>query len=170
VEGDYLSRVAQLADVPLEQFVLDNMAVVRDLGAALTGLTLLVCPAGQTAANATAPAARGARTVVAPHYLGCFRDKHPERAFGSSVTIADGPDTIDYCILQAADKGFRFVGIEAGGKCLMGPKALQHITRHGPSNECTTLCLGDKRRGCGGELAFDLYDLNGALAAGSAGV
>jgi hypothetical protein len=41
--GDYLSRVAGLAGIRLEKFMLDNTDVVKDLDAALQGSQLLLC-------------------------------------------------------------------------------------------------------------------------------
>lgn len=40
---DYLSRVAWLEGVPLEQLLLDNAAVIKDLDTALNGTQLLLC-------------------------------------------------------------------------------------------------------------------------------
>jgi len=40
---DYLSRVAWLAGIPLDKFMLDNTATVKDLDAPLTGINLLLC-------------------------------------------------------------------------------------------------------------------------------
>jgi hypothetical protein len=40
---DYLSRVAWLAGIPLDKFMLDNTEAVRDLDAALAGVNLLLC-------------------------------------------------------------------------------------------------------------------------------
>jgi hypothetical protein len=40
---DYLSRVAWLAGIPLNQFMLDNTGIVKDLDTPLTGLRLLLC-------------------------------------------------------------------------------------------------------------------------------
>jgi hypothetical protein len=41
--GDYLSKVAWLAGVPLETFMLDNIWTVKDLDAPIQGTTLLLC-------------------------------------------------------------------------------------------------------------------------------
>ncbi|WIA36917.1 hypothetical protein OEZ86_008162 [Tetradesmus obliquus] len=51
---DYLSRVAWLEGVPLEQLLLDNAAVIKDLDTALNGTQLLLCnpQRGATAASA----------------------------------------------------------------------------------------------------------------------
>uniref|UniRef100_A0A383VH09 Peptidase C1A papain C-terminal domain-containing protein n=1 Tax=Tetradesmus obliquus TaxID=3088 RepID=A0A383VH09_TETOB len=51
---DYLSRVAWLEGVPLEQLLLDNAAVIKDLDTALNGTRLLLCnpQRGATAASA----------------------------------------------------------------------------------------------------------------------
>jgi glucan endo-1,3-alpha-glucosidase len=112
-------------------------------------------------------AAGGVRTIVAPQHLGCFADKDPGLAFGPNPVMAvDGLNTTDSCIVLAVEKGFRYVGIAAGGECWMGNVTVQHITQYGGSNRCTIPCRGDRRLGCGGKWAFDLYDLNGALADG----
>jgi hypothetical protein len=42
--GDYLSKVAWRAGIPLEKFMLDNTAIVKDLEAPLQGTSLLLCP------------------------------------------------------------------------------------------------------------------------------
>jgi hypothetical protein len=41
--GDYLSKLAWLAGIPLDHFMLDNAAVVKDLDAPLNGTQLLLC-------------------------------------------------------------------------------------------------------------------------------
>jgi hypothetical protein len=40
---DYLSRVAWLAGIPLDRFMLDNTEAVKDLDAPLAGVNLLLC-------------------------------------------------------------------------------------------------------------------------------
>jgi len=40
---DYLSRVAWLAGIPLDKFMLDNTEAVKDLDAPLAGVNLLLC-------------------------------------------------------------------------------------------------------------------------------
>jgi hypothetical protein len=40
---DYLSRVAWLAGIPLDKFMLDNTGAVKDLDAPLAGVNLLLC-------------------------------------------------------------------------------------------------------------------------------
>ena len=42
-EGDYLSRIAMLANVPVEQLLADNIQQVPDLSSDLTGKDLLLC-------------------------------------------------------------------------------------------------------------------------------
>eukprot|EP00775_Hariotina_reticulata_P015368 gene15368-biopygen16523 len=42
---DYLSRVAWLAGIPLDKFMLDNTAAVKDLDESLMGVNLLLCGA-----------------------------------------------------------------------------------------------------------------------------
>ena len=41
--GDYLSKVAWLAGIPLDRFMLDNTDQVKDLDAPLQGVQLLLC-------------------------------------------------------------------------------------------------------------------------------
>lgn len=41
--GDYLSKVAWLAGIPLDAFMLDNTGQVKDLDASLQGVLLLLC-------------------------------------------------------------------------------------------------------------------------------
>jgi hypothetical protein len=41
--GDYLSKVAWLAGIPLEKFMMDNTARVKDLEAPVQGTSLLLC-------------------------------------------------------------------------------------------------------------------------------
>jgi hypothetical protein len=43
--GDYMSKVAWLAGIPLEKFMLDNAATVKDLDAPLSRTQLLLCDA-----------------------------------------------------------------------------------------------------------------------------
>jgi hypothetical protein len=45
--GDYLSKVAFLSGIKLQQFMLDNMAIVKDLDAQLQGTQLLLCNPAQ---------------------------------------------------------------------------------------------------------------------------
>ena len=42
-DTDYVSKVAWLADVPLEKFMMDNAPYVKDLEASLGNVNLLVC-------------------------------------------------------------------------------------------------------------------------------
>jgi hypothetical protein len=42
-DTDYLSRVAWLAGIPLDKFMLDNTEAVKDLDAPLAGVKLLLC-------------------------------------------------------------------------------------------------------------------------------
>jgi hypothetical protein len=42
-DTDYLSRVAWLAGIPLDKFMLDNTATIKDLDAPLAGVNLLLC-------------------------------------------------------------------------------------------------------------------------------
>ena len=50
LSGDYMSRVAWLAGIPLDRFMMDNVEQVKDLDASLEGVRLLVCSpkAGET--------------------------------------------------------------------------------------------------------------------------
>lgn len=41
--GDYMSKIAWLAGVPLDAFMMDNVANVKDLDGSLEGKRLLVC-------------------------------------------------------------------------------------------------------------------------------
>jgi hypothetical protein len=41
--GDYLSKVAWLAGIDLEKFMVDNTASVKDLDSPLQGTQLLLC-------------------------------------------------------------------------------------------------------------------------------
>ena len=43
--GDYLSKVALTAHIPLDQFMLDNVGQVKDLDDPLAGTKLLLCSA-----------------------------------------------------------------------------------------------------------------------------
>eukprot|EP00775_Hariotina_reticulata_P003715 gene3715-biopygen5397 len=45
--GDYISRIAWIADIPVWQLLLDNTKAVVDLDAPLTGTTLLLCNPAQ---------------------------------------------------------------------------------------------------------------------------
>ena len=63
VQGDYLSGIAYQAGVPLQQLLLDNLVVIKDLGAPLTGKRLQVCKASSGAASA-APLSAEAPTLV----------------------------------------------------------------------------------------------------------
>jgi len=45
--SDYISKIAWLAGIPLEQLLLDNTNVVVDLDAPLSGATLLLCNPAQ---------------------------------------------------------------------------------------------------------------------------
>jgi hypothetical protein len=42
-QGDYLSRIAWRAEIPLRQFMLDNVNGISNLGAPPTGAKLRVC-------------------------------------------------------------------------------------------------------------------------------
>ncbi|WIA08089.1 hypothetical protein OEZ85_007552 [Tetradesmus obliquus] len=49
--GDYLSKVAWLAGIPLDAFMLDNTGQVTDLDASLQGVQLLLCNPKQGTIN-----------------------------------------------------------------------------------------------------------------------
>jgi hypothetical protein len=52
---DYLSRVAWLAGIPLDKFMLDNTEAVKDLDAALAGVNLLLCGPAPGAGGSEGP-------------------------------------------------------------------------------------------------------------------
>eukprot|EP00878_Enallax_costatus_P007935 GHUV01008301.1.p1 GENE.GHUV01008301.1~~GHUV01008301.1.p1 ORF type:complete len:549 (+),score=91.58 GHUV01008301.1:280-1926(+) len=59
--GDYLSKIASLAGIPLDTFMLDNTPYVKDLDAPLEGTTLLLCnplPGSIYSASAPLPAVK----------------------------------------------------------------------------------------------------------------
>jgi hypothetical protein len=45
--GDYLSKVAWLAGIPLDRFMLDNVGNIKDLDAPIQGTQLLLCNSKQ---------------------------------------------------------------------------------------------------------------------------
>ena len=94
--------------------------------------------------------------------VGCFRDTS-RRAIplieGSSPMLRGNykrrANAIGKCSSEAIRRGYRLVGVQDGGQCFSGPRALRTFAKYGRSNRC--------RNGKGGTWANDIYRISGML-------
>ena len=92
--------------------------------------------------------------------VGCFKDTS-RRAIpqldGKSILLRGSyrhrKFAIKKCALDAARRGYKFMGIQHGGWCASGPWAHRTFAKYGRSNRC--------RNGKGGPWANDVYRISG---------
>ena len=64
---------------------------------------------------------------------------------------------IEKCVLEAVRRGYKAIGVQNGGWCASGPRALRTYAKYGRSNRC--------RSGKGGPWANDVYLISGRQGA-----
>ena len=92
--------------------------------------------------------------------VGCFKDTG-RRAIpqldGRSILLRGSyrrrKMAIQKCALEAARRGYKYMGIQHGGWCASGPRAHRTYAKYGRSNRC--------RNGKGGPWANDVYRVSG---------
>lgn len=86
-------------------------------------------------------------------YLGCFKDTGRRDLDGA--TSYTTKLTIQMCIAECKNKGFRFAGMQVGLYCFCGNR----FGRYGKVNHrwCNSSCRGNHRQKCGGSWKNSIY-------------
>lgn len=84
-------------------------------------------------------------TTQSNAYLGCFRDRKPNRDLPKQFTKYEM--TPEWCVGKCKLAGYKYAGLQYGYLCFCGDK----FGKYGRADDgdCDSLCFGDKTRNCG---------------------
>lgn len=85
------------------------------------------------------------------YHKGCYKDGRP-RTLRKYLGKFKGPDAIQQCYEQTKQRGFKAFGLQKGGKCYSGRRALKRFNKYNTSSNC--------KNGVGGPSANDVYFVN----------
>lgn len=89
------------------------------------------------------------------HYKGCFAYRESLESI-HKVIIEDPLLTPQRCLTKCSKRSTHYFIVTRGHICVC-ISAIDSLTKHGESNECTSPCSGNNQQLCGGEFAIDIY-------------
>ncbi|CAN0035905.1 unnamed protein product, partial [Ectocarpus sp. 12 AP-2014] len=91
-------------------------------------------------------------------YIGCYNDDTQTSLLPVLAIDDDDNMSVEKCIAACVAEGSQYAGIKEGNECRCGDDV--DYTLHG-TGTCNFSCTGSDETTCGGEYAFDLYEIYG---------
>lgn len=94
-------------------------------------------------------------TVNGSKYVSCISETNPRALDSDSNSVST--QTLELCAQRAADKNFRYFGLEYSSECYLADVINPASVRLDES-KCSMPCSGNQKQLCGGSMAISLFN------------
>ncbi|KAH7103793.1 hypothetical protein BKA62DRAFT_27292 [Auriculariales sp. MPI-PUGE-AT-0066] len=139
-------------DEPIDQW----MTALPGCNSVRAGPGTVTQESGCGAATTYVPTGSWLKNITGWQSIGCAREASGENAVTGGSRTTNGALTVESCLNQCANSGFKFAGLKAGNTCICGSGA--DTSRVSTNYACNTACAGNANDFCGADNRVAVYN------------